>query len=546
MIKFITKEQLVKNKDILILSLAIVTAFFVCSSFYLTLPSKFNSPDETSNYFFIKLYAENGVLRVFEPLNFFAENRVHPRSVAVANGYLVPGGFLGLIIIYGWLAKIFGLKIVFFLTPFFAGLAVFCFYEIIKKVFDIRVAFWSAMLFLVHPAFWYFSSRGLFPNVLFVSFLIIGFYFLVRRGLTQTEHGLARNYIDFILAGMFFGLAMMVRLSEIIWVGSALLTLFLIYRKKVNWKQAILFLIFAIIIFFPIFVYNQIFYNHPLLTAYNLGDGNVVASDSSGVGWLVSFGRYVFPFGLHFKNILKNFSTYFAGMLWWLAVPFAVGVALFIKKLIYGELDKDQKIFLFFCFFIFLFLFTYYGSWLFYDNPACEPSVGTSYIRYWLPAYILSLPFVVFVLIKFVDWFSGRQKRVMAIVLCLIIFLLSFKLIFFDKNDGLLLVAKNVREYAAIAGEVNQIIEQDAVIIVDRADKIFFPEHQVIQPLRDEQIYKLIPDLANLVPIYYYGITLPQEDIDYLYAKKLDPQEVEIVRVRDFGVETLYKLESKY
>lgn len=536
---FSIKNWLNENQKEAILLVTVV----IVSSFYLTLPPKFNSPDETSNYFFIKLYAENGVLRVFEPLNFFAENRIHPRSVAVVNGYLVPGSFLGLILIYGWLAKIFGLKIVFLLTPFFASLAVFCFYEIIKKVFNKQIAFWSALLLLVHPAFWYFSSRGLFPNILFVSLLIISFYFLVCRSkLTQIK---TRNYAEFILAGLFFGLAMIVRLSEIIWAGGVLLILFLIYRKKVSWKQIALFLIFAFLTFLPIFLYNQIFYNNPFLTAYNLSDENMLTSDNAGIGWLISFGRYVFPFGLHIKNILKNFSTYFVGMFWWLAIPLAIGVSVFIKKLIDGKLGKEQKVFLFFCFFVSLYLFIYYGSWLFYDNPAREPSVGTSYLRYWLPVYILSLPFAAFVLIKFTNWFSGRRKKAMATVLCLIIFFLSFKLTFFDKNDGLSFVARNVKEYAAIAEEVNQIVEKDAVIIVDQADKFFFPEHRVIQPLRDEQIYKLIPDLANLVPLYYYGMTLPQKDIDYLYAKKIDPKEVEIVKIKDFGGETLYRLEGK-
>ncbi len=543
---FSIKNWLKENKERVILISAICIAFLIYSSFYLSLPSKFNSPDETSNYFFIRLYAGDGVIRVFEPLNFLAENRIHPRSVAVVNGYLVPGGFLGLILIYGWLAKIFGLKVIFFLTPFFAGLAVFCFYEIVKKIFDHQIAFWSSLLFLIHPAFWYFSSRGLFPNVLFVSLLIIGFYFLVCKSeFKQVIGQISARNINYILAGLFFGLALTVRLSEIIWIGSALLILFFVYRKNLGWDQIVLFLIFAVLTFSPIFAYNQIFYNHPLLTAYNLSDESIIVSDSPGVGHLISFSRYFFPFGLNFKNVLKNFSTYFAGMFWWLAIPFVAGISIFVKKFIYGELDKKQKVFLFFCSFVFLFLLIYYGSWLFYDNPNKEASVGTSYVRYWLPLYILSLPFAVFVLTKFVNWFFGKHKKIMAVLLCLIFLLLSFKLTFLDKNDGLFLVRDNIKNYAIIAKEVNQIIEQDAVIIVDQADKIFFPKYRVIQPLRDDQIYKLIPKLAKIVPLYYYGITLPQKDIDYLYAEKFDPKEVEIVKIKDFGVETLYRLKSR-
>jgi len=456
----------------------------------------------------------------------------------------VPGGFLGIILVYGLLAKIFGLKIIFLLTPIFASIAVFCFYKIIEKIFDKRIAFWSALLLLIHPAFWYFSSRGLFPNVLFVSLLIIGFYFLIcRSGLTQIK---TQNYAEFILAGLFFGLAMTVRLSEIIWVGSALFLLFLIYRKKLKWEQVALFLLFAVLTFSPILSYNQIFYGSPFITAYNLSDGNTLESiHDRGAGWLIYFSRYIFPFGLHFKNILKNFSNYFVGMFWWLAVPLAVGVSVFLKRWIYGKLDKRKKIYLLLYCFIALLLFCYYGSWLFYDNSTQEVSIGTSYVRYWLPAYILSLPIIISVFISFVNLFRGYTKKLLSFSLCLIIFFLSVRLTFFDKNDGLAKVKKNINEYTNILNEVKQKIEPESIIIVDTADKIFFPEYKVIWPLRDEKTYTLIPKLAEVVPLYYYGVTLPQKDIDYLYAKKIDPQKVEIVKINDFGVETLYRLESR-
>lgn len=550
------KKWVKENRETAVLIGLIFIFFFIYSNFYLSIasetgfpgsPLKFNSPDETANFFFASTYVKEGVLRIFEPLNFIAGNRIQPRSTAVVGGYLVPGSFLGLILIYGWLAKIAGLKALLVLTPIFACLAVFCFHEIIKKIFGRQIAFWSGGLLLIHPAFWYYAARGLYPNILFVSFLIFSVYFLTRVGeeLPQSGHeknGKKRNYVDFILAGLFFGLAMTVRLSEIIWVGAAFSVLFLIFRKKLKWEQAAIFVIFAILTFSPIFAYNQIFYGNSLLTAYNLGgEGAPAGGGGQGVGWLVSSARYVFPFGFHVKNILKNFSNYFAGMFWWLVVPLAFGAVFFIKKLIDGKLDKKIRTYLLFSGGISIFLFAYYGSWLFYDNPAEEVSVGTSYVRYWLPIHILSLPFATFAFVKFVEWFRAGERKIVAVSLGLCCFLLSAGLVFFDKNDGLVKVRANTKEYAYIAGEVNRMIEPEAIIVVDRADKIFFPEHQVIQPLRDDQVYKLIPELAREVPLYYYGVTLPEKDIDYLYAKKFNREELEIKKIRDFGAETLYK-----
>ncbi len=518
--------------------------FFVYSSFYLltsAASSKFNSPDEAANYFFIKNYVASGTLKVFEPLNLTAGGMIHPRSVAVVGGYLVPGSFLGLILIYGWLAKIFTLGIVWWLTPFFAGAAVFCFYGILKNIFDRKIAFWSAFLLLIHPAFWYYASRGLFPNILFVALLLIGFYFLVgRENSPQSPFSKGGSKGGFIPAGLFFGLALTVRLSEIVWVGGALILLFLIYRKNVKWLPTVLFLIFAALPFISVLAWNRAIYGDPLITAYNLGGGSAVGG---GMAWLVSAAKFIFPFGLEIKNVLKNFSTYFVGMFWWFAIPAALGLIVFLKRMILGKLDKKIKTYLLVGGFISLFLFIYYGSWFFYDNPAKEASIGTSYVRYWLPVYILSLPLVAFILIKLVDFIRPLKEKIFAAVLCFIFILFGVNLTFFDKNDGLAYVYKNVNDYAAIAKSVDLLIPSEAVIIVDRADKIFFPEHRVVSPLRDESTYALIPELAKILPLYYYGLPLTEKEMDYLYDGRINREEIEIIEIKNFGAETLYQLE---
>ncbi|MDP1889810.1 MAG: hypothetical protein Q8K55_02860, partial [Gemmatimonadaceae bacterium] len=195
--------------------------------------------------------------------------------------------------------------------------------------------------------------------------------------------------------------------------------------------------------------------------------------------------------------------------------------------------------------FIALFLFIYYGSWNFYDNPAEAPSIGTSYVRYWLPVYILSVPIIITALSKLVEKVYPKERKIAVGVLVAVLFLSSVKIVIFDQNEGLAKIKNNVREYTMIAETINRSIPSDAVIIVDRADKIFFPERRVLLPLRDDGTYRLIPNLVNLAPLYYYGVTLPEKDINYLYKNKIDPEVVEIKKVGDFGVESLYKFESK-
>lgn len=531
-----------ENREAAVLLLAVVIFFFVYAGFYLVTMAgsspKFNSPDEASNYFFIKNYVSSGSLQVFEPLNVLAEGMIHPRSMFAVDNFLVPGSFLGLILLYGWLAEIFTLGALPWFSPFFAGLAVLFFYGIFKNIFDRKIALASALLLLVHPAFWYYSSRGLFPNILFVSLLLGGFYFLIKQ--KDRQNGVWSR-TDFILAGLFFGLAFTVRLSEIIWVGVMLLILFLFFRKKIRVSDGLLFLVFSALPFVPVFYYNWMIYGSPLATAYNLGGD----ASAGGTGWLASLGNFFLPFGFHPRTILENFSTYFAGMFWWLAVPSAIGLAIFLKKLIAGKLDKKIKIYLFVGGLASLFLFIYYGSWIFYDNPAREASIGTSYVRYWLPIYILSLPLVAFCLVKLLEFIRPAGRKILVIVLGLIFILFGVNLAFFDKNDGLAYVAENVKTYIAINQAISSIIEPDAVLVVDRADKIFFPEHKVITPLRDDNTYKLIPKLAQILPLYYYGLPLTEEEINYIYQNKLDQNIIQFEKIGDFGAETLYRLELK-
>ena len=179
---------------------------------------KFFSPDENANYVFTKLYAQTDNLYVFEKYNLIAEDIVRPRSYISENGFIKPVSFLGMTIYYGFLAKIFGVGIIPYLTPFFASLALIFYYLLIKKLFGSKNAFISSLLLFSFPVLIYYSTRSLFHNVLFLSFLIIALYFLAvlfDKRITTPEkdkNNYFRKlfYFDFLIAslsGLFFGLA---------------------------------------------------------------------------------------------------------------------------------------------------------------------------------------------------------------------------------------------------------------------------------------------------------------------------------------------------
>src|SRR4030042_5554451 len=137
------------KSPLLYLSIIAVGFFFIYSYPRMVLPLINLSPDENANYFFSKLAAEKGTLMSYERLNEGIAPIVHPRSINVnQENYLVPGSFLGIILIYGFFAKIFGSNAIIFLTPFFACLGALFFYGIIKRIFSWQAAFISSSLIL--------------------------------------------------------------------------------------------------------------------------------------------------------------------------------------------------------------------------------------------------------------------------------------------------------------------------------------------------------------------------------------------------------------
>ncbi|HTW96463.1 MAG TPA: hypothetical protein VMD74_02255, partial [Candidatus Methylomirabilis sp.] len=90
----------------------LAAGFFAASCAFISftqkdLPGKWASPDETANYVFAKLYAQTGQLTIYEKYNPFVDEIMQPRSFRSDGGFLKPVSFLGIILIYGTIAKIF-------------------------------------------------------------------------------------------------------------------------------------------------------------------------------------------------------------------------------------------------------------------------------------------------------------------------------------------------------------------------------------------------------------------------------------------------------
>ncbi len=529
----------------------VLLAFLGCLAF-LRVGGIYVSPDETANAFFAQQFAERGSLSSFDSLNVDLKDALHPRSVVSLAGRLVPGSFIGLPVLYGFLIAVTGGWMLPFLTPLIAAVAVFAWYAVTRRLFDREIGLLSAVLLAVHPAWWYYSARSLMHNVTFAAFLIFAGYFLVVR----PSRGKKFADLDLVLAGVCAGLALFVRASEVSWVALAALAAAAAYRGRgVAWREIALFAVSAAVALLPMAVINQATYGSPFATGYTavsedteengeqiLGTGDA-AEPVSGIQYPVF--RALFPFGFSYKDIGKNVLSYGAGLFWWMTALILVGFpAAFPTRAVAKELRRPRRAYLAFAVAACAYLAVMYGSWTFFDNPdPTQVTIGNSHVRYWIPVFVLLTPFAAHA----IRWVSHRAltetaRRLAVAALVLACVGLSVRATFFSPQDGLVYAAQGLEASRDIRARVLDLTEPDAVIVVDRGDKLFFPERRVRYPLRDEETYALMPRIVLRAPLYYYGITLPQIDVDYLNDVKLAALGLQIEPIETFEIETLYRI----
>jgi len=468
----------------------------------------FNTPDETANFFFIEKLAKENTLKYYEPLNEISGdlNLVRPRSTTVVNNHIVPGSFLGFLLVMGVIAKIFSSWLIPFIIPLFSVLAVICFYFILKKIFKENVAFLSAILLLMTPAFWYYNSRSLFNNVLFIDFLIIATWLLFRFFDSKKKNLL-------IFSGLLFGLALSIRVSDLVWVVILVASIFIYQRKGIFWRDWIIMMVSVFLSFLPVLLIQNNIYGSPFVTGYTPSIGESL----SGGSFYFNLIKQVFaPFGINMINAFSNFYHFFVAMFpfhFWLA--FLGGVLIAYRARI-KSLNKKEKYYFVVAIIISMFVMIYYGSWIFFDNVFGSPLIGSSQTRYMLPIYILSLPFISY-LVNFVSLKIkfNKAKNIFVLLFVTIFLYFSANIVLYEGQESLYSVKNTIIGYHQINKQVRELIDDDAVIVTSYNDKLFFPARKIIFYWNEPRFLDNISLIVNKVPVYFYSIDL-DNDINYI------------------------------
>lgn len=524
----------------------------------------FNSPDETANYFFSKQFARTGSLGFAEPLLEASNGYIHPRSMTAVGERVVPVGFLGLPVLYGFLAKIFGVHAIPYFTPALASIAALFFYILIRNVFSPRIGALAMILLLIHPAYMYNANRAMLPNVAFVSFLIIAcalcsYTYQLRRRSAQIGVG--------FLSGAALGMSLWIRFSEAPWVFGLLGVFALAAFRKIRIFFAISFLVG---LSFPLVLmgwYNANTYGNPLLFGYqtavipqavyqleqsgtllqSLASGNAVQFREQAVLLLKAVKHALLPFGIQKELFVKIFWDY--GVSFFL--PFSILAIFgffFALRHAFRAIRKRSvtPLAVTLCTLgMSAWLVVFYGSWIFYDNLDREITIGASYLRYWLPLFIFTLPWGAMM----ISFLSLRAKGVVAKIaltsLICSLALFSFHQVFMGSSESVDGMRASLQSYNTKRKFIEGLTPADAVVVSARSDKIFFPVRKVAEQTSDFREVVLMKNVLVHAPIYYYGLW-SQRDAASISKKYFEPHGMRLEFIVDADEkEHLYRMVGK-
>jgi len=569
---------------------------------------KWASPDESANYVFTKLYAQTGNLSISENYNLYTSDIMHPRSLRSDHGEIKPVSFLGIILIFGQIAKLFSYKIIPFLTPFFASLGIIAFYFLIKKIFNKSNALLSSFLLASFPPYIYYTVRSMFHNVLFTVLLLFSLTFLVYafRKRKKTKFLLFRKFfkhkkqaslfsankfinkhlnfkkIDYLsyfsvsLSGIFLGLTIITRSSELLWILPLFLFLWVFNFKKIGFLKLLIFLIFVFISILPAGFYNKILYGSYFYGGYSEMNSSLAEMTNAGLEIVKAtpmaklksiqnssqkIKEIIFHFGLHPRFSLKMAYEYFVKMFYWIFWLAFLGILIFLFQ--FKKYKKRHFIYLGGLIIISFILIIYYGSWEFHDNPdSSHYTIGNSYTRYWLPIYLGVIPFAsLFIMrltraiasllfkLKSINFFQNRKNKKFVFnslraIIIILFFYIAVNFVLIGSEEGLVFLADRQRDSKMEWKKIIELTEGNSTIITRYHDKLLFPERKVIVGLFDDQnMIKEYANLVNLLPVYYYNFTFPERDIRYLNERRLKESGLQIKKIKKITSDfSLYKL----
>ncbi len=459
----------------------------------------FNWPDANANYFFAESFSRLNSLFSLEYLNFWTDNLLHTRSINVINGWLVPMTFLPGLLIFGLAFKLLGPLSILFLTPILAVATVFIIYQLFYRIWhDLDLSLLCALLLLPLAPWLFFTNEAMLPVILFIfllSFGLLGLFLFAEK----------KSNLWFIIGSWLILCALAVRPTEILWVAVLLLLLWYFNYKLITKKQIIIAALLFIFTALASLSLNKAVYGSWWLFGYlNLQNNSLPTEFASGHRGLIGYLQVIIlPFGWQTRLLLSNTWHYLVELMW----PYYLLALLswwYLKDQVFNRQSLWFKYFIATSL-VSIIILIYYANWDLADPLVKQyNTISISYVRYFLPIYILILPFVA----KAILGLSNLKQKYLAVswplILVIILGIFSVRLAYYSPYDGLVANTANLQSYYRQFVRVQNYAPKHSVIITERSDKIFFPYYRVVVPQGDLPLWPRIAKIKDKTPIYFY------------------------------------------
>jgi hypothetical protein len=465
----------------------------------------FNWPDSNANYFFSQLFAQTFHFFHFEPLNLLTDNLLHTRSINVLNANLVPMTWLWPLLVFALFSKVFSSLGLLFLTPILAATAIFLFYRLVSLVFASDfLGFISAVLLAFLAPWLFFANEVMLPNIMFITSLLAALYFFSKN----TDK-------TFIIFSLLFLSTVMMRPNELVWLLFLLGFLFFYCKSFFDKKRIIIFFILTVLAAAFSLLLNKLTYGNYLAFGYLNFQANTLPTEFAQANFsLLKFWQFlILPFVWETKIFFSNIYHYLFLLIWPYYIFGLFGIIpIFKNNLTASKINKKIWLrYLLVVLFLSLVILIYYANWNLAD-PLVKTynTISISFVRYFLPIYILLIPLVALGIVFLTDLLTlkfkvnVKFKFILVLFFILILSIFSFRLAFFAPHDGLLKTRENIINYYQQFQAVKLIVPSSAVLMTDRSDKIFFSYYSVIVPQGDLPLWPRIAKLRTAREVFYF------------------------------------------
>ncbi|MGH7204030.1 MAG: glycosyltransferase family 39 protein, partial [Candidatus Levyibacteriota bacterium] len=378
-------------------------------------------------------------------------------------------------------------ELVFYITPILALLGGLFLYMLSLSIYNKKTALLTGLLLFILPPYWFWANMDLFNNmgasVFLIGTVVFTLYALKTKKLAY-----------YILTGVALGINNFFRFTDIIYC-LPLLSVVFVFRKEVIYKYLLATTIAYLIVISPLFITNKQLFGNFLSFGYT-------ASDDSGIKEHVPFIMavvnkltfFLLPSGFHPMRIFANVYTYIIAF-----VPlFFIFMILGVTN-IYNNRTTLAKAYIIYFVILSIVILVYYGGGVYWGLDYF--TLDSSYIRYFLPIYIFSIPIIANLVLTF-------PKKI-SILLLSVVIITSIINVHTVKSG---IIEMNLRRISSNTQKDNllKLIPTNAVVITTYSDKVIFPERKVLfygpiynQVLQSDKIFtyeklnKIILNLEN-------------------------------------------------